>query len=153
MDTIWPPAETGADRWRLRIRERYVEPWRAYRRQAAQQAAGGESLAVQAEVKMTLTTAKQAANAGVFGRDVPGCLAGERVYRRDAEGDLWIRANSGSGTITDAPQPGAALNIANAMSRVNSPSQLGTWAESLMRWMTARSQRRKRSSCWMQSGY
>ena len=80
---------------------------------------------------MTLTTAKPAANAGVFSDDV---LA---VLRENGYTDEMLKAiygyepnSGGSGTITDASQLGAAaLNIANAMSRVNSPSQLGTWAE------------------------
>ena len=106
----------------------------AYRRQAAQQAAGGggrSSSSGGGKSKMTLTTAKQAANAGVFSDDV---LA---VLRENGYTDEMLKAiygyepNSGGiGTITDASQLGAAaLNIANAMSRVNSPSQLGTWAE------------------------
>ena len=106
----------------------------AYRRQAAQQAAGGggrSSRSGGGKSKMTLTTAKQAANAGVFSDDV---LA---VLRENGYTDEMLKAiygyepnSGGSGTITDASQLGAAaLNIANAMSRVNSPSQLGTWAE------------------------
>ena len=106
----------------------------AYRRQAAQQAAGGggrSSSSGGGKSKMTLTTAKQAANAGVFSDDV---LA---VLRENGYTDEMLKAiygyepnSGGSGTITDASQLGAAaLNIANAMSRVNSPSQLGTWAE------------------------
>ena len=106
----------------------------AYRRQAAQQAAGGggrSSSSGGGKSKMTLTTAKQAANAGVFSDDV---LA---VLRENGYTDEMLKAiygyepnSGGSGTITDAsPLGAAALNIANAMSRVNSPSQLGTWAE------------------------
>ena len=116
-------------------RSEYVQALEeAYRRQAAQQAAGGggrSSSSGGGKSKMTLTTAKQAANAGVFSDDV---LA---VLRENGYTDEMLKAiygyepnSGGSGTITDASQLGAAaLNIANAMSRVNSPSQLGTWAE------------------------
>lgn len=110
----------------------------AYQRQlAARSGSGGSSSGSRSgssgggKSKMTLTTAKQAANAGVFSDDV---LA---VLRENGYTDEMLKAiygyepnSGGSGTITDASQLGAAaLNIANAMSRVNSPSQLGTWAE------------------------
>lgn len=109
----------------------------AYRRQAAQQAAGGggsrSGSSGGGKSKMTLTTAKQAANAGVFSDDVLS------VLRENGYSDEMLAAiygyepdGGGSGTITDVSQLGsAALNIANAMSRVNSPSQLGTWAETI----------------------
>ena len=51
---------------------------------------------------------------------------------RKADRDTTIRNLAGRLQITDASQLGpAALNIANAMSRVTSPSQLGTWAETI----------------------
>lgn len=106
----------------------------AYQRQLATKSGGGSSGGSRSSgggSKMTLTTAKQAANAGVFSDEV---LA---VLRENGYTDEMLKAiygyepnSGGSGTITDASQLGAAaLNIANAMSRVNSPSQLGTWAE------------------------
>lgn len=103
--------------------------------------------------KMTLTTAKQAANAGVFSDDVLSVLREngytdemlEAIYgyepNRDVSGtsgnlhkadrDTTIRGNSsGRIQITDVSQLGpAAMNIANAMSRSNSASQLGTIGE------------------------
>lgn len=103
---------------------------------------------------MTLTTAKQAANAGVFSDDV---LA---VLRENGYTDEMLKAiygyepnSGGSGTITDASQLGAAaLNIANAMSRVNSPSQLGTWAERISDALDdGKITEAEASSCWMQS--
>lgn len=82
---------------------------------------------------MTLTTAKQAANAGVFSDDVLSVLRNNGYTDEMLEAIYGYEPNGGgSGTITDPSQLGsAALNIANAMSRVNSPSQLGTWAETI----------------------
>ena len=109
----------------------------AYRKQAAQEAAelagGGRGGSSGGGSKMTLTTAKQAANAGVFSDEV---LA---VLRENGYSDEMLAAiygyepdSGGTGAVTDVSQLGpAALNIANAMSRVNSPSQLGTWAETI----------------------
>ena len=98
----------------------------AYQRQLAAKPSGGGS-------KMTLTTAKQAANAGVFSDDVLSVLRNNGYTDEMLEAIYGYEPNGGgSGTITDPSQLGsAALNIANAMSRVNSPSQLGTWAETI----------------------
>lgn len=106
----------------------------AYQRQLATKSGGGSSGGSRSSgggSKMTLTTAKQAANAGVFSDEVLAVLRNNGYTDEMLEAIYGYEPNSGgSGTITDASQLGAAaLNIANAMSRVNSPSQLGTWAE------------------------
>ena len=108
----------------------------AYQRQLAAKPSGGSSGGGRPSgggSKMTLTTAKQAANAGVFSDDVLSVLRNNGYTDEMLEAIYGYEPNGGgSGTITDPSQLGsAALNIANAMSRVNSPSQLGTWAETI----------------------
>ena len=108
----------------------------AYQRQLAAKPSGGSSGGGRPSgggSKMTLTTAKQAASAGVFSDDVLSVLRNNGYTDEMLEAIYGYEPNDGgSGTITDPSQLGsAALNIANAMSRVNSPSQLGTWAETI----------------------
>lgn len=111
----------------------------AYRRQAAQEAAelaSGGSGGSQSggSSQMTLTTARQAANAGVFSDDVLSVLREngytdemlEAIYGYEPNGS----GSGGTGAITDVSQLGpAALNIANSMSRITTPGHLTIWAE------------------------
>ena len=95
---FWPPAEAPARIWWAppgygseyvqALEEAYLAagcPAGSRRRRSVQQFRRRE---VQDDADHGQTGSKRRR---LFGRR-SGCLAGERVYRRDAEGDLWIRA-------------------------------------------------------------